>query len=133
MVVLASTSSASVRLGQTPVRNPAQLTAWSPITLPGRERVRLVTIARESLNGSSGFRIGVNSKPAPTVLGVHCCMMAPLGKYTTPKRIDGIAAAFPCGVKAGTIASRNGRAMVAPAPRKTVRRETDFMGYAPVP
>ena len=79
MVVLASTSSASVRLGHTPVRNPAALTAWSPTWLPGWDRVRLVTTTTDCLKGSSGLRMGVNSKPAPSAAGIHCSMMAPLG------------------------------------------------------
>ena len=79
MVVFASTSSASVRFGQTPVRNPPTLTAWSPTWLPGCDRVRFFTTTSEFLNGSSGFRIGVNSKPAPTFFGMNSSMMAPLG------------------------------------------------------
>src|SRR6185295_6868009 len=96
------------------------------MTLPGRDRVRLFTSTSESLNGSRGLRIGVNSNPEPTVFGIHCCMIAPLGIYTTPKRIEGIAAALAWGVKAGTIASRNGRATAAPALRSIVRRDRDI-------
>jgi hypothetical protein len=33
----------------------------------------------ESRNGSSGLRIGVNSKPVPAVAGVQRSMIAPCG------------------------------------------------------
>ncbi len=127
MVVLASTSSASVRFGHTPVRNPAALTAWSPTWLPGCERVRLVTTTAESANGSSGLRMGVNSKPAPTFSGIHWSTMAPFGMYTAPNRGAGAAAVFAVAVKAGTMASRNGSATVAPMPRRNVRRGKDSL------
>ena len=39
------------------------------------------------------------------------------------RRVRGAAAVLRSGVCAGTIASRNGIAMVAPMPRRTVRRE----------
>jgi hypothetical protein len=68
-----------VRFGHTPVRKPAALTAWSPTWLPGCERVRFVTTTIWSLNFSIGLRIGLKSNPAPTVSGIHCSMMAPLG------------------------------------------------------
>jgi hypothetical protein len=42
-------------------------------------RVRLLTTTSESRKDASGSRIGVNSKPAPTVAGVHCDMMTPCG------------------------------------------------------
>src|SRR5678816_1407093 len=127
MYVLARISSASVLLGQTPVRKPAALTAWSPTWLPGCDRVRFVTIASELLKGSSGFKIGVNSKPVPTVAGVNCCMMAPFGKYTTPNRRGASPAAFTTGVNAGTIDSRNGRLIAPPITLSIVRRDSDFL------
>ena len=36
-----------------------------------------LTTSTYSRNGSSGLRMGVNSKPAPSVAGVHRSMMAP--------------------------------------------------------
>ena len=59
--------------------------------------------------------MGVNSNPRPAV-GVHWSMIAPCGTYTAPKRSGETDAAFAAGVRAGTIASRNGKATVAPTP-----------------
>ncbi len=42
------------------------------------------------------------------------------------RRIFPAAAVFAHTVRAGTIASRNGSAIVTPIPRRTVRRETCF-------
>src|SRR5712672_1055041 len=70
-----------------PLSHPAALIAWSPSTTPGWARVRLLTTTSESRNRSSGFRIGVNSKPAPVVDGLHCSTIAPLGTNTAPKRV----------------------------------------------
>jgi hypothetical protein len=77
-------------------------------------------------NASSGLRIGENSKPAPTVDGIHFSITTPLGTYTTPKRFSGCAAVLTIGVKAGTMLSRSGNATAAPRPRSTVRRGIVF-------
>ena len=68
----------------------------------------------------------VNSKSAPTFVGVQKPGLSPRGTKTTPKRVSGFAAVWAMGVIAGAIASRNGRATVAPMPRKTARREICF-------
>ena len=78
-----------------------------------------------SRNGSSGCRIGVNVKPEPLSGGVKRLMITPLGTYTKPSRRTGRAAARAAALRAGTMASRNGRAMAAPAPRRNVRRGND--------
>jgi len=75
--------------------------------------------------GSSGFKSGVKAKSRPVVAGVHCSMIAPFGTYTKPRRRCGLAALFAMAVSAGTIASRNGSATVAPTPRRNVRRGND--------
>src|ERR1700704_308144 len=76
----------------------------------------------DSRNGSSGFRIGENSKPSPTAFGFHASTIAPLGKKTAPKRVPGFAGVFASAVYAGTIASSSGRDTAAPMPRRNVRR-----------
>ncbi len=45
---------------------------------------------------------------------------------TKPSRRTGLAAVFASGVAAGTIASSNGNAIVAPTPRRNVRRGMNF-------
>src|SRR5262245_4439455 len=49
-------------------------------------------------------------------------MIAPCGTYTKPRRGATFAAVFPCATRAGTIASRNGSATVAPSPFSSSRR-----------
>src|SRR5688572_9522784 len=44
-----------------------------------------------------------------------------------PKRFSGVAADCAMAVIAGTMASNNGSARVAPTPRRTVRRDIDFL------
>src|SRR5688572_18706832 len=44
-----------------------------------------------------------------------------------PKRFNGLAAVCAMAVIAGTMASNNGSARVAPTPRRTVRRDIDFL------
>src|SRR5688572_2133105 len=44
-----------------------------------------------------------------------------------PKRFSGLAAVCAMAVIAGTMASNNGSARVAPTPRRTVRRDIDFL------
>ncbi len=53
-------------------------------------------------------------------------MMMPQGTYTKPIRIDGRAAVLRVAAKAGTIASRRGKARVVPIPLRNVRRGRDF-------
>ena len=48
-----------------PLSHAADAVAWLS-SMPGRSR--LLTTTTFSLNGSSGFRIGVKSKPAPACL-----------------------------------------------------------------
>src|SRR5688572_14361095 len=79
-------------------------------------------------SGSSGCRIGDNSKFAPVCAGDHLSMIAPCGKPMKANRF-GVAPAGVCAqtVAAGFIASRSGSAIVAPTPFNTVRRETCFL------
>src|SRR5580704_16107362 len=79
------------------------------------------------LNGSSGFRIGVNSKSAPTVFGVQNPGRSPSGTKIAPNRRCGFAAVLAIAVKAGTIDSSNGSARVTPMPRRKVRRGNDIL------
>src|SRR5262249_54028631 len=64
-----------------------------------------------------------NSNPGSVVEGTHSGMLIPCGKYTAAKRSCGFAAVRVCAVNAGTMDSRNGSAIAAPAPRNTVRRD----------
>src|SRR5262245_31473880 len=54
-------------------------------------------------------------------------MIAPCGMYTAPNRVRGAAAVLTVAVIAGTIASSNGSATVAPTPRRNVRRGNDSL------
>ena len=54
-------------------------------------------------------------------------MIAPIGTYTTPNRFVDMAAVFRMAANAGTIPSSNGKAIVAPSPRKTVRLGMAFL------
>src|SRR5688572_24058291 len=51
----------------------------------------------------------------------------PCGTKQPTKRCFGLAAVWASSVAAGTIASSKGSASVAPAPRRTVRREMCFL------
>src|SRR5262249_25869062 len=66
------------------------------------------------------------SKLAPSVLGTQYPGAMPCGKKMPVKRLFGLVAAWAKGVWAGSIASRNGKAKVTPAPRRKVRRERCF-------
>jgi hypothetical protein len=70
--------------------------------------------------------MGVKAKSAPAVFGVNSGMIAPFGKYTTPNRWLGLAAALAEGVSAGNMASRRGSERAVPTPRRIVRRDSDF-------
>src|ERR1700692_149578 len=78
-------------------------------------------------NCSSGFRIGVNSKSAPTVFGVQNPGRSPSGTKIAPNRRCGFAAVLARAVKAGTMESSNGSARVTPMPRRKVRRGNDIL------
>ena len=54
-------------------------------------------------------------------------MSHPIGMKTKPSRRTGLAAVLASGVAAGTIASSNGSAIVAPMPRRNVRRGMAFL------
>ena len=49
-------------------------------TLLAQTAARPVTTLSWFRNGSSGLRMGENSKPAPSVAGVHAFITAPCGK-----------------------------------------------------
>src|ERR1700686_2814775 len=78
-------------------------------------------------NCSSGFRIGVNSKSAPTVFGVQNPGRSPSGTKIAPNRRCGFAAVLAMAVNAGSIYSSNGNARVTPMPRRNVRRGNDIL------
>src|SRR3954467_12672748 len=67
------------------------------------------------------------SKSRPTRAGCHSSWRAPCGKYTNARRELGFAALCASTVPAGIIASSSGRAIVAPAPLRTVRRDSFFL------
>ena len=81
-----------------------------------------------SRNGSSGFMVGGNSNPVPSVAGSQRLRMIPFGTYTKPSRTAGFAAVSRVAAIAGTIASSSGSASVAPnAAQKRAARER-FLG-----
>ena len=84
-------SSASVRFGAVPVSQVPVLTAC----VPASGRSRLETTVTRSRNVSIGLRIGLNSKPAPVVVGVQWLGRSPIGTNTAPKRRVGVAAVWP--------------------------------------
>src|SRR5215831_9994027 len=121
MVVPALTFSAIVRKGTDPLSHAATVTAW-----PSRGSQSSEISVIDLRYGSSDFRIGVNSKSVPTFAGVQYPGRSPSGTNTAPKRFKGFAAVLAVGTRAGTIASRKGRAIAVPIPRSTVRRDTNF-------
>ncbi len=66
--------------------------------------------------------VGERASPG---LGVHSGMWAPIGMYTKPRRLTGLAAAGAAD-KAGIMASSTGSAIETPSPRKRLRRGRDF-------
>jgi hypothetical protein len=66
-----------------------------------------------------------NSKPVPSVFGIHRSRIIPTGWNTNPSRTAGLAA-FAMAI-AGIIESSRGSARVVPSPRKNVRRCKDFL------
>ena len=58
-----------------PVRNVVAAPAWAGVQYPRRPE----TTVSWSLNGSSGWRIGVSSNPRPSSAGVQYSIAMPLG------------------------------------------------------
>src|SRR4051812_46966788 len=93
-------------------------------------------MVKYSRYGSSDrMLVGVRSKSRPSFAGVHIFLSvpnlvapaAPRGISMQARRIPGLAASvLRNGVIAGNMASNIGNARVAPAPRRTVRREIFF-------
>src|SRR5688500_20285351 len=81
--------------------------------------VKMVT---RSLTGASDSRIGDNSANVFSDRGDHLVWSQPIGMNTKPRRFTGLAAVFSNAVAAGSVASRSGRAVVAPAGFGDVRR-----------
>src|SRR5262245_33503422 len=70
--------------GLAPVRNTADELEWfaaaeasAPYAIGAYVLLMMLMWSR---NGSSGFKIGVNSKPAPSVTGTHLSIVTPWGK-----------------------------------------------------
>src|SRR5688572_359776 len=93
-----------------------------------------LTIVRRCLNGMSGWRILPSCTRLPAARGVHSLMIAPCGKYTNSIRGVALAAVAASAVPAGSMASNSGSAIVAPMPRRNVRRFRCFfeMNMAPL-
>ena len=75
--------------------------------------------------------MGESSKLVPSPRGFQKLtstwfIATPFGRYVNPKRCTGLAAVLAASVNAGTIASNNGNATVAPMPRRNVRRANAF-------
>ena len=86
-----------------------------------------------SRNGSSGCRLlGDRSKSRPTAAGAHMFFLMPKAVLPAEPWTISMAAkrtlprAAWAEARAGTIASRNGNAMVTPTPFRTVRRDSCF-------
>src|SRR3954471_14327227 len=80
---------------------------------------------------AKGSRQGVSVYSGPLPVGIQDGIQAPRGNMMKAMRRGSWAAAtWPSDVD-GSMASRNGRAMVAPTPRNTVRREIwgEVMGF----
>ena len=94
----------------------------------------LLTIVMCSRNGSIGARLlGDRSNSRPAFSGAHMNFLAPKAvlpaapcTISTAARRMRLGAAFARAVRAGTIASRNGSAIVTPMPLSIVRREMCF-------
>ena len=139
----ARTSELSVCFGCVWVRNTALERKWSPpisgwvIASAPRTSVSL-TIVRYLRNGSSGLSaLGARSNARPVSAGDQRCCDAPqsllpaapctISMQTSRVRSsDAALAVFDHRPRAGTIASRNGSATVAPSPRSIVRRGMCF-------
>src|SRR5215467_7380270 len=119
-VTPAYASGPCVGLGRTPLSHVVGLRECTAVESAALWPNPLTTFTY-GLSGSRGFRIGVNSKSPPSVFGVHLSMIAPCGTYTKARRVPEFVAALAS--IAGIIDSRNGKASVAPAPRRKVRLE----------
>ena len=107
--------------------SPTALTACIA-DLAARRRVRLLTTTSESLNGSSGFRIGVNSKPRAGR------RRRPLIHDRAVRDVDDAEARArraPASAPAPSAPAPSRRAAaaprVAPMPRRNVRRGNDIL------
>ena len=78
-VTPAYASTPCVAFGRTPLSQVVGLSECTAV-VSAAACARPVMTLSWSRNGSSGLRIGENSKPAPSVAGVHAFMMAPCGK-----------------------------------------------------
>jgi hypothetical protein len=67
-----------VAFGRTPLSHVVGLSECTAVVSAARWPSPLTTFNR-SRKASGGFRIGVNSKPVPSVAGVHLSMIAPCG------------------------------------------------------
>src|SRR5215471_8293165 len=116
----AKASGPCVGFGRMPLSQVVGLSEWTAVESAALWCSPLITFTY-GRNGSSGFRMGVNSKSAPSIFGVHLSMIAPCGTYTKASRVPEFAA--PCAVIAGIIDCRKGKASVVLAPCRNVRRE----------
>ena len=117
-----STSSAIGRLGQR-ARGPGRRRGRVPVDRRaqlGHHR-QVVAEASRAASGSGSAR-----SPRRPWRACQASGRSPRPTNTVPKRRTGFAAVLACAVSAGTMASRNGRATVAPTPRRIARRESDF-------
>ena len=118
------------------MRNTALERKWSPpisgaVKASALRTSVLLTTVRYSRNGSSGLRlVGLRSKSRPTPAGAQRFFLIPSAVLPADpctisiatRRTFLFAAAAPKTDRAGTIASSNGSARVAPIPLSTVRR-----------
>src|SRR4051812_8884971 len=79
------------------------------------------------MNGRSASSVGDSWVMRPVAFGVQYASAEPIGTYTNPRRETGAAALAAAADSAGTIASRNGSATVAPSPRRNVRLGNDIL------
>src|SRR5262249_49160949 len=82
-----------------------------------------LSTSMRSRNCASGCRTGVSSKSAPSFVGVHLSIMIPFGTSMNDRRIGRWVSAD----SAGVMASSTGKARVALAPRRKLRRGIDFL------
>jgi hypothetical protein len=112
-------------LRMNPVRKVAPARAWSPAPSPSARPCTCASplkTSSRSRNGSNGFIVDANSKLAPSVAGVHLFIMI---RWARRRNRDAQPVSR-LAVKAGVIASNNGKASVTPIPRRNVRRGKDF-------
>src|SRR5580658_3056924 len=82
----------------------------------------LVSTVTLFLNGSRGASVGENENSVPEPTGVHLEGFTPFGMY----RKLSLGTALVVAAKAGVIASSIGKASVAPAARRKLRRSSDI-------